>query len=231
MKRMKIPSMISKKVFQEAANCCPFCKEAEVEALQIHHIDEEPTNNDLANLILVCASCHAKITHGAISTADVHLQKRMTQFTARARDFHAAERTQSVNVSQSTNTGIIANVVNIKGRKDTKRPNPVDSIGADAIKKGYIHYLAGKYIDFRKADSSFGAFGHAARFHPGEIHTTIFSRFKAKTFDIHIARFDELAEYIQGRIDRTILGKRNISQGHPNYSSFDAYQREQLGNG
>lgn len=75
MKRTKMPSMISKKVFQEAENCCSFCKESEMEALQIHHIDEEPTNNDLANLILVCASCHAKITHGAISPADVHLQK------------------------------------------------------------------------------------------------------------------------------------------------------------
>lgn len=155
----------------------------------------------------------------------------MIQFKARAREYHAVEPKQTVNVSQSTNTGIIANVVNIKGDKNSKRPNPVDSIGADAIKKGYIHYLAGKYIEFRKADSSFGAYGHATRFHPGEIHTTIFAHFKAKTFDIHVARFDELAEYIQWRIDRTILGKRNISQGHRNYSSFEAYQREQLGDG
>ena len=29
--------------------------------LQVHHIDENPGNNDLGNLIPLCASCHLKI--------------------------------------------------------------------------------------------------------------------------------------------------------------------------
>jgi len=29
--------------------------------LQVHHIDENPGNNDLGNLIPLCAACHLKI--------------------------------------------------------------------------------------------------------------------------------------------------------------------------
>ncbi len=50
--------------------------QSEVAALQIHHIDESPSNNDTDNLILVCASCHAKITARVLSFADVVTKKR-----------------------------------------------------------------------------------------------------------------------------------------------------------
>lgn len=106
---------------------------------------------------------------------------------------------------------------------------PQDSIGADTVKKSYIDYLYGRYIDYRKADSSFGAYAHAQRFHPGELHRTIASKFEAKTFFIHVARFDELVDYMHYRIDNTILGKRNKSQGVPNYKEFDQFEQEQKG--
>jgi hypothetical protein len=44
---------------------------------------------------------------------------------------------------------------------------------------------------------------------------------------IPVERFDELAEYLRARVDRTILGKRNRGRGHSNYSTFDEYQFEQ----
>jgi hypothetical protein len=230
MKRPKIPSMLSKQVYQEAASCCVFCNESDVAALEIHHLDDDPTRNVLENLLLVCSTCHSKITHGGISPADAQLQKRTIQFQGKKSPGSRSEPRQSVTVSSTQNTGIIANVVNIKGRKPPKLRYPSDSIGADTIKNGYIHYLYGKYIDYRKADTSFGAFAHASRFHPGELHRTIRSKFKAQTFFLHVARFNELVQYMQGRIDQTILGKRNRSRGVPNCGSFEDYQREQLGN-
>src|SRR5215471_14005087 len=99
--RRKVPSMLSKTVFQEAASCCAFCNQTEVAALEIHHIDDNPANNVLANLLLVCSTCHSKITHGVISNADVHFHKRMIQFQAKS------PAAQTVSVSHTHNEGII----------------------------------------------------------------------------------------------------------------------------
>ena len=138
-------------------------------------------------------------------------------------------RRKNVNVTNTQNSGIIANVVNLKGRKTPRMNYPPESIGSHTVKKNYIDHLYGRYIEYRKADVSFGAFAHAQRFHPGELHRTIQSKFKAKTFFIHVARFEEVANYIKLRIDGTILGKRNRSRGVPNYDSFDEFGREQEG--
>lgn len=229
MIRRKPPSMLTKRVFQEAAACCAFCHESDVAALEIHHIDENPANNVLENLLLVCSTCHSKITHGSISPAAVLTQKRVIQLQAKSHLNTEPERAQNVTVTQTQNTGIIANIVNFKGKRPPKMNYPSDSIGADTIKKSYIDYLYGRYIDYRKADVSFGAFAHSKRFHPGELHRTIQTKFKARTFYIHVARFDELVDYMHGRIDQTILGKRNRKQGTPNYDMFSEYKREQLG--
>ena len=42
------------------ANDCRKTKNAQM-ILQVHHIDENPANNALENLIPLCASCHLKI--------------------------------------------------------------------------------------------------------------------------------------------------------------------------
>ncbi len=220
--------MLVKKIFQEAASCCAFCNENDVATLEIHHIDEDRDNNTIENLILVCSSCHSKITHGDISTADVIFHKRIIQFQSKSNNEVSSGPNQAVHVNHTNNSGIIANVVNLKGKKIPKMNYPESAVGADTIKKGYIDHLYGRYIDFRKADTSFGAHAHARKFFPGELHTTISKRFKAKTFFIHESRFDELTEFMQDRIDRTILGKRNISRGVKNYSSFSEYKAEQI---
>ena len=45
------------------ARCCKDCRNAKNAdaVLQVHHIDENPGNNDLENLIPLCAACHLKI--------------------------------------------------------------------------------------------------------------------------------------------------------------------------
>ena len=47
--------------------------------LQVHHIDENPGNNDLENLIPLCASCHLKIEREARLHAPNH-KKQMELF-------------------------------------------------------------------------------------------------------------------------------------------------------
>ncbi len=218
-----------KRVFQEAASCCAFCNQQEIAALEVHHIDEDPNNHAIENLLLVCSTCHSKITHAVISTADVLLQKRIIQLQAKTNGVDEKFSSQNLNVSNTQNSGIIANVVNLKGQKTPRMNYPLESIGSDTIKKSYIDYLYGRYIECRKADMSFGAFAHAQRFHPGELHRTIQAKFKAKTFFIHVNRFEELADYIKQRIDNTILGRRNRSKEISNYDSFENFEIEQQG--
>jgi hypothetical protein len=95
------------------------------------------------------------------------------------------------------------------------------------MRKNYSDYLIDKYYKFREADKNFGAFDHAQKFHHGEIHRTIQSKFGAKTFFVPVTRFDDLASYLQSRIDQTIQGRTNRSRGYRSYKTFEEYRDEQ----
>jgi hypothetical protein len=59
---------------QEIDSTCPIpgCDSKDVGHFQIHHIDENPENNLIENLILVCPKCHSIINKGDISKEEVH---------------------------------------------------------------------------------------------------------------------------------------------------------------
>lgn len=82
--RRSVSSLSSKKLYQEADNRCPFCGVADVAVLEIHHIDEDPSNNQIENLIILCGNCYSKITRGEISPVDVHAKKMELLWTHRA---------------------------------------------------------------------------------------------------------------------------------------------------
>ena len=48
-------------------------------------------------------------------------------------------------------------------------------------------------------------------------------QFKVKTYFIKQEKFQDLCEYLYWRIERTIQGKRNKSNGIKNYESFEEY--------
>lgn len=228
--RKSVSTLTSKKLYQEADNRCPFCGVADVAVLEIHHIDEDPSNNKIENLIVVCGNCHSKITRGEISPADVHA-KKMELFWTNMKKPRRAEKSpmQSVIVNAASVSGsIIANTVTFGRKRPPRMQCPVESIGADTIKKGYIDYLIKRYFDYRQADASYGSF---RPFSHAEIHSTIQRKFKAKTFFIHASRFEELCDFIKGRVDQTIQGKRNRSCAIPNYDAFEKYEAEQLRHG
>ncbi|SDI41933.1 HNH endonuclease [Chryseobacterium taeanense] len=56
---------------KEIKSICPICSNEDVEHFQVHHIDENPTNNDVENLLMLCPICHSKITKGDISYSEV----------------------------------------------------------------------------------------------------------------------------------------------------------------
>lgn len=115
-----------------------------------------------------------------------------------------------------------------RGRRSSRPTEyPVGSIGRDLTLRNYIRYLVERYHRFREADSSFGR--GPARFSYAVIFKNIEREFKAPTYFVPEARFDELVEYLQQRIDRTILGKGNRARGIRNYASPKEFAAEQAG--
>lgn len=77
MERRRIPkeNKVRAILQQEINSVCPFCDSTDVGHFQIHHIDDNPSNNEMNNLLLVCPTCHSKITKGDISKEIVKNKK------------------------------------------------------------------------------------------------------------------------------------------------------------
>jgi hypothetical protein len=61
LQRKPIPTSVEGKILFLADHTCSICT-TRYKDVQIHHIDEDPANNDLANLIVVCLDCHSRVT-------------------------------------------------------------------------------------------------------------------------------------------------------------------------
>lgn len=66
-KRPSIPKGVEDKVKKEFSHSCGYC---DANDPQLHHIDEDPSNNDPLNLIPLCPSCHMNIQHNPFKKAD-----------------------------------------------------------------------------------------------------------------------------------------------------------------
>lgn len=75
-KRKSIPHKLKAALQKEIGSVCPFCTNKDVEHFEIHHIDENPENNELSNLIMLDPICHSKITKGDITKEEVIKIKR-----------------------------------------------------------------------------------------------------------------------------------------------------------
>lgn len=62
-RRTPIKQSVKREIFERAGNSCQHC--GHTFGLEIHHIDENPSNNSKENLVILCANCHKMF--GAIS--------------------------------------------------------------------------------------------------------------------------------------------------------------------
>lgn len=122
-KKIRKPIPLEKKiraVLQKEINSqCPFCPSEEVGHFEIHHIDENPSNNDIINLILVCPTCHSKITKKDITQAEV-INAKLTEDRLK-RDIEVAAITIDEN-SCSWENGKIKNTFYRKQEKENLAP-------------------------------------------------------------------------------------------------------------
>jgi hypothetical protein len=63
-KRKSIPKATEKAVLKEFRHLCAICGNPEP---QLHHIDEDPSNNDTLNLLPLCPNCHLLDAHDPTS--------------------------------------------------------------------------------------------------------------------------------------------------------------------
>lgn len=73
--RKNIPAKTRAILQKEIKSICPICTNEDVEHFHIHHIDENPLNNELSNLLMLCPTCHSKITKGDITFDSVIIIK------------------------------------------------------------------------------------------------------------------------------------------------------------
>jgi hypothetical protein len=60
-KRIKIPEKITAKLIVENRRRCCICREPR-RPIQIHHIDSNPSNNEMNNLAVLCIECHSNVS-------------------------------------------------------------------------------------------------------------------------------------------------------------------------
>jgi len=220
--RKQVTGKLRLEIFQEAFATCPFCGLEKIGSLQVHHIDGNPKNDTPDNLIAACGSCHDQITKGFKSEADVITAKRMLRAGIHPFRRTPVQTRDSVNVTQTTNSGIIANRVTInKGKKSGHIILP-GSIGADLPRYNYVEYLIKRLVIFRQAGASYGQ-RRATQIHAGSVRKILENELGGLPKDQSAERFDEIVAILKTKIDDTVLGKNNTSRGIRNYHRFEEH--------
>ena len=223
-KRVSIPQVakVKAELQSEINSQCPFCENTDVGHFHIHHIDENPSNNGIENLILLCPNCHSKITKGDISQIEV-LKKKIQSVSKKKSD---RKLEPNINFNSKVGNAVVGNNnrISIKNStKKTKAKYPEGCIGFDTVKANYIGHLIKRYNEYKeyevgKGNVRYGVFGAhlKKRYKIGPTRTI---------YNVPITRFDELSHYIQSRIDGTKLAKIK-GRTHKNYTDFDDYRKE-----
>lgn len=218
--RASIPKInkVRAELQREVGSACPFCDNSEVGHFEIHHIDENPSNNDMGNLLLLCPTCHSKITKGDISQIIVF--KKKIELMKIPLSTPPGQRVVNFN-GRAENTVVgDNNRISIKqAKKIVKQKYPEGCIGFDSKKADYIAYLIEKYNKYKSYDVR------------GKMNYAVFSKQlknqykippQRTIYNLSIERFNELSDYIQTRIKGTKL-MRQKGPAHKSYRTFPEY--------
>lgn len=202
---------------KEIGSTCPFCDSQDVGHFEIHHIDNDPSNNDALNLILLCPTCHSKITKGDIAPIEVKERKIGLLMNLKKE----SNKEHVINI-EKINNAVIGdnNNVTIKQAKKTVIKYPEGCIGFDQHKANYISNLIKRYNEYKADEVGKDRINYA------QFASHLKKQFKIgptrTIYNVPIGRFEELVTYIQSRINGTRLAKR-LGREHKNYSTFDEY--------
>jgi len=195
--------------------------------------------NSAANLLLMCGRHHKIIdmetrkytTSALLSIKKQHEERGVAEISPQAARVAEQLLQNFVQISVVGNSGNVAiqspgavQATSITFKNTRTRVTvaaPAHSIGASREKVAYCQHLIDRYQDFQKSDrTGKSGFKYAA------IHVALKRTFGAPWKLLGEEQFPEVAEYLQKRIDASIIGKINRARGHRNYSSFEAWQHE-----
>ena len=222
MNRKSIPEKIKKILQREILSRCPFCSNEEVAHFEFHHIDENPENNDLLNLIMLCPICHSKITKGDIARQDVEEIKKRLQVSTKEKQESKNNiipfKAKFQNTVIGNNNRVTYNIR--KGKTEIKYPE--GCIGADIRKANYVSFLINIYHDFKKREVGKEKMNYAI--FQAQLKNKFAIGQSRSLNHVPIERFEELVHCIQSRIDGTIHAKAIRGKGVvKNYPSFSQY--------
>ncbi len=232
-KRKSIPKPVEHAVREECGQACcnPDCRIWSTATHELHHIDEDPSNSVLENLVVLCSNCHSMV--GSIfSEAHIRYWKRMASSGhLPPQDGPKPKGKASPSLSMRDNYGVAGANVNIEKmtvkqeRKGKSAPVP-GTVGTDADMRTYADYLVKRYIEWRKKGISSGR--DKRRFAPGSAHSILAEGFgsPSSVFLIQQNRFQDWFRQAQNKIDGTIWGRNNQ---HRNYHTWEEHLAERHG--
>lgn len=128
----------------------------------------------------------------------------------------------SGNVAIQSPGAIQANSITFKTtRTRVSIQPPSGSVGANRAMVAYCEYLIDRYKKYKIADKTGkGDFKHHL------IYQAIQRKFGASWKLVDEGHFPHLVEFLQQRIDKTIIGKNNRKRSHQSYRTFDAWMQD-----
>lgn len=197
----------------------------------------ESERHGAANLLLLCARHHKIIDSEPekypVSVLEVIKRKReqpglveISSLTSRASEqllnnyLSVTIHSNYGQIAIQSPGAIQAHTVTLK----TSKPKvvvapPHGSIADDSRMLSYAQYLIDRYQQFQKADrQKEGGFKYIA------IHNALNRKFKGGWKLLPTERFDEVACFLQQRIDNTKLGRNNRAKGVSNYHPLDEHK-------
>lgn len=185
-----------------------------------HHtlVDADPRQYTIDTLIQM------KLEHQRSGTPSIPIGiDKIANQLLRKCELHAAINNNSGVIAINSPNATIIQTVTIKQTQakhnKTSIEPPAGSIGSSQKMTSYIGHLIDRYQEYQKAHKD-----KAGNRKYAMIHITLKREFKSDWKLLPIDRFVELASYLQGRIDKTLLGRLNKSKGIKNYSTFDEHQ-------
>lgn len=217
--RKQVPVRFRYQLLQEVDLVCPFCASKEVDTFEVHHLDGMPDNNDLNNLLMVCPTCHAKITSGTISINETYIKKY--ELSKKGRNLSVPASTPpAISLSNISGTTIIGNnnTIITKDRKLAPAIPSEGAIGNSAKERSYTKHLYDRLIDFKAR--ALNCSSQQAGIRVAQKYNKLFGATWTHT---PIERFDDVAAYLQKEIESTPIGKYNKKRGIQNFSSYDEF--------
>lgn len=213
---------------KEVGSQCPICGNGDVGEFQVHHLNGNPSDSDLTNLLLICPNCHAKFTNHTYSPEIGYQAKlKAIQKTSSGKNNHESSP-HIVQINHGDKVVQAAGNVSIRmpcGRK-SKAAVPISGvIGTSPHERAYIQYLYNRLMDYKMAIPGYDG-GRAGR---------VVSRYVRDAFGttkwtmVPIDQFDALSALLQEKIETTPIGRKHAKNGTKAYSTFEEFKTRNSG--